>query len=74
MGLDNMAEMVRINTRISADLNEYLDNLSDTTGMAKSTIVMLAIEDYRKSREVIAGMSDLNTLYEKLERIEQQIK
>lgn len=74
MGLDNMAEMVRINTRISADLNEYLDNLSDSTGMAKSTIVMLAIEDYRKSREVIAGMSDLNTLYEKLERIEQQIK
>lgn len=74
MELDNMAEMVRINTRISADLNEYLDNLSDTTGMAKSTIVMLAIEDYRKSREVIAGMSDLNTLYEKLERIEQQIK
>jgi predicted DNA-binding protein len=69
-----MAEMVRINTRISADLNEYLDNLSDSTGMAKSTIVMLAIEDYRKSREVIAGMSDLNTLYEKLERIEQQIK
>ena len=36
-----MAEMVRINTRIGADANAWLDAESERTGVSKSTLIHL---------------------------------
>lgn len=69
-----MAEMVRVNTRISSTLNKWLDKESNETGMPKSTLVMLALENYYSQREVIKRMSDMGSIMEKLEEIEKQIK
>jgi len=46
------AEMVRINTRISKSANEWLDKRSDETGIPKSTLIFLAIENYKKIVDV----------------------
>lgn len=66
-------EMVRVNTRISSTLNEWLDKRSATTGMPKSTIVMLALEEYRKQEEVIESMADMNSIMEKLQQMERKL-
>jgi len=66
-------EMVRVNTRISSTLNEWLDKRSANTGMPKSTIVMLALEEYRKQEEVIESMADMNSIMEKLQQLERKL-
>lgn len=66
-------EMVRVNTRISSTLNEWLDKRSANTGMPKSTIVMLALEEYRKQEEVIESMADMNSVMEKLQQLERKL-
>ena len=44
-------EMQRVNTRISKELNSWLDERSQKIGMPKSMLIMLAIEQYRKQEE-----------------------
>ena len=41
-----MAEMIRVNTRVRKDLNEWLDQQTEETGVPKSTQIMFAIEMY----------------------------
>lgn len=68
-----MAEMVRVNTRISSVLNEWLDKESKVTGVPKSTLVMLALENFYKEREVLKSMSDMGELMQKLNEIEKRL-
>lgn len=65
-----MAELVRINTRISKGLNEWLDKHSKETGLPKSQIIMLSCEYYRREKEV---MSDMTAILTKLQELEQKI-
>lgn len=66
--------MVRINTRISQNANEWLDNKSKETGIPKSTLVLLAIENYIQQKEVMEKMSDMTVLMEKLNAIESKLQ
>lgn len=67
-----MAEMVRVNTRISSKLNDWLDQQSKETGLPKSTMVMLALEEYRNQREAMSKMGEVAVLMEKLKEIEKK--
>lgn len=67
-----MAEMVRINTRVSAVLNEWLDKRSDLTGVPKSTLVFLALEQYMNQVETMGRMSEMSAILEKLEQFEDK--
>lgn len=66
--------MVRINTRISKNANEWLDNQSKETGIPKSTLVLLAIENYIQQKEVMEKMADMTVLMEKLNAIENKLQ
>lgn len=66
--------MVRVNTRISATANEWLDNQSAKTGLSKSAIIMLAIENYIQQKEAFVMMSDLGQVMAKLEKLEEAIQ
>jgi len=66
-----MSEMVRVNTRISKTCNEWLDKRSEETGVPKSTLIFLALEQYMSQTDAI---SSIGALFEKLEKIEKQIK
>jgi len=74
LGGFNMAEMVRVNTRISAKLNEWLDKQTEETGVPKSTQIMLALENYYQQKEVMSKMHSMSEILEKLENIERQSK
>lgn len=70
---ENKPEMFRINTRISVKSNEWLDKQSLETGIPKSTLILLAIENYIQQKEAMAMMGDMGMLVERLERIENKL-
>lgn len=65
--------MVRVNTRISKQANEWLDNQSKTSGIPKSTLILLAIENYIQQKDVMERMADMGELMNKLEQIENRL-
>lgn len=67
-------EMIRVNTRISKTSNEWLDNYSAETGLPKSTIIMMAIENFIKEKDVMDRMADMGDILAKLEQLERKIE
>lgn len=68
-----MAEMVRVNTRIRKDLNEWLDQQSEETGLPKSTQVMMAIEMYQQQKMAKGQLTELAVLIEKMEELAKHV-
>ena len=68
-----MAEMVRVNTRIGYDANAWLDAESDRTGVPKSTLIHLAIEQYIQQKEAMNRMTDLGELVQAIQRLENKV-
>lgn len=68
-----MTEKVRVNTRISKNLNDWLDKRSKETGYSKSTLVMLALENYYQQIEVVEKMGDMATIYQELQDIKDKL-
>ena len=68
-----MAEMFRVNTRIGADANAWLDAESERTGVPKSTLIHLAIEQYIQQKEAMSKMADMGQLVQAIERLESRI-
>lgn len=69
-----MTEKVRVNTRISKQLNDWLDKRSKETGYSKSTLVMLALENYFQQTEVVEKMGDMSTIYRELQEIKDKLE
>lgn len=69
-----MAEMVRVNTRVSTRINDWLDNESEKTGVPKSTLIMLALEQQYKEQLAMQKMAELGPLLQKLDEIETELK
>lgn len=61
--------MVRVNTRISSTLNDWLDNRSEETGVPKSTLIFLALEQYMQQIETVGKMQELTALIDKMEKL-----
>jgi predicted DNA-binding protein len=70
-------EMVRVNTRISAEVNDWLDERSKTTGVPKSSIIHMALETYIQQLRSISAMevsgAVLQELYQKVDLIEKKL-
>ena len=69
-----MNEMVRVNTRLGADLNEWYDDQSKKSGLSKSSLIMMAAENFRREKEALKGMADMGELVAKIERLEEVIQ
>lgn len=69
-----MAEMVRVNTRISKNLNDWLDEQTEETGLPKSTQIMLAIEMYQQQKQAKGQLTELSVLIEKMQGLTEEIK
>lgn len=69
-----MADMVRVNTRISKKLNDWLDKKSNETGVPKSTLIFLAIENYVQQHDAMDTMKDVTKVIDKIETLEQRLK
>lgn len=71
--LEAKPDMVRVNTRISISANKWLDEQSKETGIPKSTLILLAIENYKTQKETITAMSDISSVVAKLEEIDKKL-
>lgn len=66
--------MVRVNTRIGADANAWLDEQSKKTGIPKSTLIYLAIENYIQQKDALNMMADMGQLVDAIQRLENKIE
>ena len=57
--MKDIREPKRMNIRLSADLHDWLERRSQETGIAKSSIIAFAVEDYRKTQDTVTNMPDL---------------
>ncbi|HEY8400271.1 MAG TPA: hypothetical protein VIK89_03360 [Cytophagaceae bacterium] len=48
-----MSKPVRLNTRVSQNLNDWLDKKSSEMGVSKSALVAMAVENYRMQFETV---------------------
>lgn len=65
------AEMVRINTRISKTVNDFLDAKSEESGVPKSTLIYLALEQYMTQQKTLEVLPHMQAWMEQLERLQQ---
>ena len=72
--MKKMAEMVRVNTRISKNLNDWLDEQTEETGLPKSTQIMLAVEMYQQQKQAKGQLTELSMLIEKMQGLTDKIK
>ncbi|MED2151462.1 hypothetical protein P4V48_29880 [Bacillus thuringiensis] len=68
-----MSEMVRVNTRISKKLNDWLDEYSKESGVPKSTLVHLALENYVNQKIMLEQMPKMQQMLSMMfENVTQQ--
>lgn len=65
-----MAELVRVNTNISKDINDWLAERSAKTGISKSTLIHLALEQYRNQIEVATEMPRISAFMDAISQID----
>ena len=66
-----MADVVRVNTRISRTLNEWLNSRSHKTGLSKSVLIMLALENYYQQTEVVEQMGKWEAIYKEVDNLKR---
>lgn len=59
-GVNPMARpAVRINTRVSADTNDWLDRKAEEMALSKSALVSIAVENWKKEIETVQNLPQL---------------
>lgn len=71
MNTKPVAEMVRVNTRISKEVNDWLDNKSAKTGVPKSTLIYLALEQYIQQQLVVDELPKMMGMMEELKKLKK---
>ena len=69
-----MADVVRVNTRISRTLNEWLNSRSHKTGLSKSALIMLALENYYQQTEAVDQMVKWEAIYREVDDIKRRME
>lgn len=64
----------RVNARLGHTQNAWLDEESKRTGISKSSLIQLAVEQYISQKQALNAMSDMTVMVQKLEKIELEIK
>ncbi len=69
-----MADVVRVNTRISRKLNEWLKRRSHSTGLSKSALIMLALENYYQQTEAVEQMAKWEAIYREVDDLKRRME
>ena len=63
-----MAEMVRVNARVSVDVNKWLDEYSKSSGVSKSTIVYMALEQFKTTKVATDSFGDMAKIAQDIDK------
>jgi len=61
-------ELMRVNTRIAPEINAWLDSKSKRTGISKSALIHMILEQHIQQ---VAVVDELPKIYAKLEQMEK---
>lgn len=64
----------RVNSRLGYTQNAWLDDESKRTGISKSSLIQIAVEQYISQKQALNAMNDMTSLVGKLEFLETEIK
>lgn len=67
-------KLQRVNARLGYTQNKWLDEESERTGISKSSLIQMAVEQYIAQKQALNAMYDMTALVEKLENIENIVK
>ena len=65
--------LFRLNVRVSKENNDYLEKKSRETGISKSALVQIAVEQYRQQNEAVQAMNKMEIYVDQLEKIQQEV-
>lgn len=74
MAEKQVAGLFRLNVRVSQKQNQWLEDESAETGLSKSALVQLAVEQYIQQRKTVDAMGTMNELFDKLSAIEKAMQ
>lgn len=64
----------RVNSRLGYTQNKWLDEESKLTGISKSSLIQMAVEQYIAQKQALNAMYDMPSMIEKLESLEMLLK
>ena len=66
-----MANLVRINARIGQKHNEFLDKESKETGISKSALIQLAVDQYMTQKQ---GMATMERMLNEIKELKKHVE
>ena len=66
-------QLFRLNVRVSKENNDYLEKKSTETGISKSALVQIAVEQYRQQSEAVRAMNNMEKYVDQLEEIQREV-
>ena len=66
-------QLVRLSVRVSKENNDYLEKKSTETGISKSALVQIAVEQYRQQSEAVRAMNSMEKYVDQLEQIKREV-
>jgi hypothetical protein len=72
--VEESAILKRVNVRITTELDKWFAEKSRKTGIAKSALMHLALEEYVRMQDVTSSMQSLLTLNEALNAVKEVAK
>lgn len=67
-------DIVRVNTRLSKKMNDWLDKRSAETGISKSSLIYLALEQYQTQLTAINSMAEIESIIERLDEVKRAVE
>ena len=64
----------RVNARLGYTQNKWLDEESARTGISKSSLIQMAVEQYISQKQALNAMNDMAALVDKVEGLETLLK
>lgn len=64
----------RLNVKVSAEINDWLDAESKKAGVPKSSLVYFAVERYVHEQTAIKSMAGLPEIMAKLDSLEKKVE
>jgi hypothetical protein len=65
-GVNKKRDLIRLNTNITSELNDWLNAESERLGLTKSTVVIMALSHYKDQKSAIEKMPELLSGLDKL--------
>lgn len=72
--MKEQSRLIRINSRLGYTQNKWLDEESARTGISKSALIQMAVEQYIAQKQALNAMYDMKSIVDKLESMEVMLK